>query len=231
MGQKMRLTLLGALRSVAFAFLVAGCSTAAVAKTISDKSKQKQATSMEFGEWNFEPAMYYGLLHPKYSGAKSKFFIFDYSFHEDRSDVKRLMWDRSGNRGLEYLRNAAMKEQLDSLTPIVDEELYQAIDRQVDLQYADYKEEFVRLQGIIEECLTFSLERSNGKYRPIVEEISNHNKIICDKIAYVRKTGPGSEMSNADRQEGYEQALKELRSIANVSLTLLIATNNLFPKK
>lgn len=225
----MRLTVRGASRWLAAAFLVAGCTTAGVAKTISDKSKQKQATSMEFGEWNFEPAMYYGILHPNYSGAKSKFFIFDYSFHEDRSDVKRLMWDRSGNQALEYLRNAAMKEQLDSLSPIVDEELYQAVDRQVDLQYADYREEFERLQNHIEDCLTFSFKRSRGKSQPVIDAITRHNQIICDNIAYIRKTGPGAEMSNADRQEGYEKALRDMREVAAFCWRLVLTTSNLYP--
>lgn len=226
-----KLTGTGIVKCLYIAALLLGCHYQGQAKKISDSSKQKQVSSMEYGKWNFEPAMYYGILHPHYSGAKQKAWIFDFSFHEDKSDVKRLMWIRSENQGLEYWRNERMKVELDSLTPIVNEEIYQATDRLVDLHYADYKDEFSRLQDVIQQCVTYSFERSRGKAQPVIEEILTQNQIICDNIAYIRKTGPGAEMENASRQEGYENALKNMKALASLCWNLVLTTTNLYPPK
>ena len=94
------------------AMVAAMCAIPCQAKKISDASKQKQVSSMEYINWNFEPAIFYGWFHHNYSGAKSKFFGLDYSFHENRSNVKRLCWIRSENLGL----NAAQKELMKAST-------------------------------------------------------------------------------------------------------------------
>lgn len=215
------------------AALAAGvmCYSTAAVKVISDSGKQKQVKSMESIDWNFEPAIYYGWFHPKYSGAKNKFLGLDYSFHEDRSDTKRLMWIRSENTALEQWRTERMQAELDMLAPVVKEEAYQAADRLVDIHYTSYKDEFERLQDQIEQCLAYSIDRSRGKMREAVEEIIAHNKIVCDNIAYIRKTGPGAEMENASRQDGYEQALLDMRAVLAESIYLLRTTINLYPPK
>ena len=55
------------------AMVAAMCAIPCQAKKISDASKQKQVSSMEYINWNFEPAIFYGWFHHNYSGAKSKF--------------------------------------------------------------------------------------------------------------------------------------------------------------
>lgn len=211
------------------AFIVLGAMLPLSAKKISDSQKHKQVRSMEFADWNFAPSIYYGNLHPKYSGAKSKLLVFDYSFHEDKSDTKRLCWIRTENVVLEQWRSERMKAQHEALSPVVSEEVYQATDRLVDLHYSGYKEEFEYIQDGINECLSYSLERSRGKMAPAIEELAAQNRIICDNIAYIRKTGPGYEMENASRQEGYEKALEDMRSVFKASLFLVQTTIKIYP--
>ena len=205
------------------------CTLCLSAKKNSDSQKHKQVKSMEFADWNFAPSIYYGNLHPKYSGAKQKFFVFDFSFHEEKSDTKRLCWIRSENVVLEQWRAERMKAQHEALAPVVSEEIYQATDRMVDLHYAGYREEFEYIQDGINECLSYALERSRGKMSPAIEELTTQNKIVCDNIAYIRKTGPGYEMENAARQEGYEKALTDMQSIFRASLVLVQTTIKLYP--
>lgn len=185
---------------------------------------------MEITDWNFEPAIYYGWLHNKYSGAKNKFLGLDYSFHENKSDIKRAIWSRSANATFEGLRRQYMYTELDSLKPVVDEETYLAIDRNIDIHYNNYKDNFESLQNAISKMLSYSLKRSKGYFQEEVFKLSMRNEAVCDAIAILRKTGPGHEMSNSDRQEGYENALKEMKVIYEQSCYLVRSTIFLYPK-
>lgn len=199
------------------------------AKKISDASKQKQVASMEYINWNFEPAIYYGWFHHDYSGAKSKFLGLDYSFHENRSNVKRLCWIRNENLGLEATHKELMKAERDSLAPIVKEELYQSIDRNVDLYYNDYKKDFDYYQGGTIECLDYALKRSRGKFNKIVAEYLNSKEGLDEKVKYIHRTGPGHEMESASRKESYEKTLGQMKQLYHCSFLLAQSSIMLYP--
>ena len=64
-----------------------------------------------------------------------------------------------------------------------DEEVVRAADRNVDLVYSSFKDDFNRMQGAITEGLTFCLTKSKGKLYPQVNELQRQNDMICQSIA------------------------------------------------
>ena len=83
------------------------------------------------------------------------------------------------------------------------EEVLREADRNVDLVYSSFKDDFNRMQNSISEGLVFCMTRSKGKMKFQVDELSRQNDIICQNIAYLHKTGIGYELENAKRQKGY----------------------------
>lgn len=190
------------------------------AKKISDKSKQKQVKSMEYLDWNFEPAIYYGWLHHDYSGAKSKFLGLDYSFHENKSNVKRAMWGRSENLGLEHLRIQEMEDVHSAIRSVYNEEIYLQVDRLIDPYYDDYKEDFDELRSGIEELLSLSIILSDGQFSDEALLLSEDVKVVNEQIEMFHKSGPSYEMESISRKEGYEMCLNDLRRLHRKSKLL-----------
>lgn len=211
------------------AMVAAMCAIPCQAKKISDASKQKQVSSMEYINWNFEPAIFYGWFHHNYSGAKSKFFGLDYSFHENRSNVKRLCWIRSENLGLNAAQKELMKAERDSLSPIVKEELYRSIDRNVDIYYNDYNKDFEHYREGILDCLEYALKRSRGKYKAIVADYLKSKEGLDEKVKYIHRTGPGHEMESASRKESYEKTLGQMKQLYHCSFLLAQSSIMLYP--
>ncbi|MCS3284399.1 hypothetical protein NXV73_21215 [Bacteroides salyersiae] len=72
--------------------------------------------------------------------------------------------------------------------------------------YATYKDEFNRMQDCITDGLLYCMQKSDGKLRYQVDELSRQNEILCADIAYIHKTGVGYGLENAKRQKAYEEA-------------------------
>ena len=80
------------------------------------------------------------------------------------------------------------------------EELAREADRNVDLMYATYKDEFNRMQDCITDGLLYCMQKSDGKLRYQVDELS-------------RQVGYGLE--NAKRQKAYEEAKSRMAELVN----------------
>lgn len=96
-----------------------------------------------------------------------------------------------------------------------DEEVIRAADRNVDLVYSTFKDDFNRMQGAITEGLTFCLTKSKGKLAPQVNELQRQNDLICQSIAYTHKQGIGNELENSKRQEAYIEYKKQMEQIVS----------------
>ena len=59
------------------------------------------------------------------------------------------------------------------------EDVLRQADRNVDLVYASFKDDFNRMQNSISEGLTFCMTRSKGKMKAQVNELSRQNEIVC----------------------------------------------------
>ena len=63
------------------------------------------------------------------------------------------------------------------------EELACQADRAVDVTYASYKDDFNRMQDCITDGLLYCMQKSDGKLKYQVDELSRQNEIICADIA------------------------------------------------
>lgn len=98
-----------------------------------------------------------------------------------------------------------VEEERTHIEELYKEELLREADRNVDLTYASYKDEFNRMQGCITDGLLYCMKKSDGKLKHQVDELSRQNEILCADIAYIHKTGVGYGLENAKRQQAYEE--------------------------
>ena len=199
-----------------------GLSLTAHAQTVRhDKQKEKQWTSMENGPWDFAPGWYYFFLHKGYSGAemywkwagfKSGFRV---RFKENKSNIKRIMPVRVVAEETQRQKVDKVESEREYIEELYKEELLREADRSVDLTYDAYKDEFNRMQECITDGLLYCMEKSDGKLKRQVDELSRQNEVLCSGIAYIRKTGIGYGLENAKRRQAYEDAKAEMGELVS----------------
>lgn len=186
-----------------------------------DNEKAKQWQSMENGPWDFAPDWFYYFLHRKYSGAemywkwagfKSRFRV---RFKEHKSNVRRVMPTRVTSEETQRQKVKKVEEERGRIEELYKEELVREADRNVDLTYPSYKEEFNRMQEHITDGLLYCMKKSGGKLEYQVDELSRQNEILCADIAYIHKTGIGYGLENAKRQQAYEEAKAKMEELVS----------------
>lgn len=192
-----------------------------------DPQKYKQVDVIENGGWDFAPDWFYYSIpgYKKYSGASwhtewKPWPVFKIKFNEAKSNVGRCAPTRTGAAFTENEILKKTKLQLDSITPIYQEELLRAADRNVDLAYQSFKDDFREMQESISSNLQFILERSKGKLNKTVTAYADANDLICERINYIHKTGMNVELENTKREIAYEEIRQDMKN-------LLKATNRL----
>ena len=186
-----------------------------------DKQKEKQWRSMENGPWDFSPDWYYYLFHKNYSGASLswKWRGFHSSlgvdFDESDSNVKRIMPVRVIEEETQRQKVKKVNEEYEKIEELHKEEVERAADRNVDLIYTSFKDDFNRMQDRITEGLLFCMTKSGGKMKYQVNELSRENEIVCQNIEYIHKQGIGYELENAKRQQAYSDAKTKMEGIVS----------------
>lgn len=186
-----------------------------------DKQKEKQWSSMELGEWNFAPDWYYYLFHKRYSGGETYWKWSGFKsglrvrFKESKSNVKRIMPVRVTSEETQRLKIKQVEEERIRQKEVHDEEVARAADRNVDLVYGNFKDEFNRMQSSISEGLSYCLTKSNGKLAPQVSELQRQNDIIVDAITYTHKQGIGYELENTKREKAYIEYKAQMEEIVS----------------
>lgn len=190
-------------------------------KVVRDNEKKKQWQSMENGPWDFAPDWYYYFLHNKYSGAemywkwaglKSGFRV---RFKEPKSNIKRIMPIRVTSEETQRQKVDKVEKERRHIEELYKEELLREADRAVDLMYDAYKDEFNRMQDRITDGLLYCMNKSDGKLKYQVDELSRQNEILCADIAYIHKTGVGYGLENTKRQQAYEEAKAKMGELVN----------------
>ena len=188
---------------------------------VHDEQKEKQWRSMETGPWDFAPDWWYYMFHKNYSGAyltwkwrgfHSKLGV---DFKESKSNVKTIMPVRTAAELEQVAKMKKVEEERAKVKEMHDEEVFRAADRNVDLVYHSFKDDFTRMQKSITEGLTFCLTKSKGKMAPQVSELQRQNDMICQSIAYTHKQGIGNELENSKRQEAYIEYKKQMEQIVS----------------
>lgn len=205
-----------ALAALAAAMMLPAAVATAKTPKVHDDQKEKQWTSMENGTWDFAPDWYYYFLHKNYSGAEMYWkwagFKSGYRvrFKEEKSNVKRIMPVRVTAEETQRQKLSKVEAERAHVESLYKEELAREADRAVDITYSAYKEEFERMQSCIADGLLYCLNKSKGKMKYQVDELSRQNEIVCANIAYIHKTGVGYGLENAKRQQAYEEAKAEM---------------------
>lgn len=186
-----------------------------------DDQKEKQWRSMENGPWDFAPDWYYWLMHNSYSGASTYWAWRGFHsglhvrFRESDSNVKRIMPVRVISEETQRQKVKKVNEEYEKIEELHKEEVARTADRNVDLSYASFKDDFNRMQDRITEGLLYCMTKSGGKMKYQVSEISKENKIVCQNIAYIHKQGIGYELENAKRQQAYSDAKVKMEGIVS----------------
>lgn len=193
-----------------------------------DEQKYKLWNSMENGEWDFDPGLWFYFLHKNYSGASLKWEWHGFKsglkvrYDEDKSNIGRVMLPRAAHIAALYETKQKNREELDTITPLYNEEMERLADRLVDVTYPMYKEDFEKLQNNITKNLSYCLEKSNGNLAEVVALIQNANDLVLDEIEYIHKQGPDVQIENAKRQIAYEEAKKKLEAISSKAFKLVV---------
>lgn len=200
-----------------------------------DPQKYKQVDVIENGGWDFAPDLYYYTWHKKYSGASWhsswKWPFFKIKFKETKSDVGRCGPTRSLAAITENDVLKKTKLELDSITPIYQEEMLRAADRNVDLAYQSFKDDFREMQESISSNLQFILERSKGKMNKAVTAYADVNDLLCERINYIHKTGLGIELENTKREIAYEEIRNDMQDLLKATNRLAYYTANHYEKE
>ena len=186
-----------------------------------DEQKEKQWRSMENGPWDFAPDWYYYLFHKDYSGAETYWAWRGFKsglhvrFKEENSNVKRIMPTRVISEETQRQKEKKIEEEMTLIKELHQEEVERAADRNVDLVYAMFKDDFNRMQERIAEGLLFVQQKSDGKMNYQVTELSRQNDIVCKNIEYIHRQGIGYELENAKRQKAYMEAKEEMEKLVS----------------
>ena len=186
-----------------------------------DEQKEKQWRSMENGPWDFAPDWYYYLFHKDYSGAETYWAWRGFKsglhvrFKEEKSNVKRIMPTRIISEETQRQKEKKVEEEMALVKELHQEEVERAADRNVDLMYNMFKDDFNRMQERIAEGLLFVQQKTDGKMNYQVTELSRQNDIVCKNIEYIHRQGIGYELENAKRQKAYMEAKEEMEKLVS----------------
>lgn len=186
-----------------------------------DEQKEKQWRSMENGPWDFAPDWYYYLFHKDYSGAETYWAWRGFKsglhvrFKEEKSNVKRIMPTRIISEETQRQKEKKVEEEIALVKELHQEEVERAADRNVDLMYNMFKDDFNRMQERIAEGLLFVQQKTDGKMNYQVTELSRQNDIVCKNIEYIHRQGIGYELENAKRQKAYMEAKEEMEKLVS----------------
>lgn len=184
-----------------------------------DKDKEKQILSMEAAHWDFSPDWYYYFTHKDYSGAYLKWKWSGFKsgwrvkFQETKSNVRTVAPRRLVQIEAQKAKAKVVEKEREQIKKLNDEEIARSVDRNVDLVYGKYAGYFSDLQKSISDGLSYCLTASGGKLKDAVNDLLKRNEVITANISYLRKMGPGYELENVKREQGYAQAKTDMEAL------------------
>lgn len=210
------------MKRIGILFMACLLASWSYAQTIQhDEQKEKQWRSMESGPWDFAPDWYYYLFHKDYSGAETYWAWRGFKsglhvrFKEENSNVKRIMPTRVISEETQRQKEEKVEEEMEMIKELHQEEVERAADRNVDLVYSSFKDDFNRMQESISEGLLYVAQKSKGKMNYQVTQLSRQNEMICRNIEYIHRQGIGYELENAKRQKAYMEAKSDMEKLVS----------------
>lgn len=210
------------MKRIGILFMACLLASWSYAQTIQhDEQKEKQWRSMENGPWDFAPDWYYYLFHKDYSGAETYWAWRGFKsglhvrFKEENSNVKRIMPTRVISEETQRQKEEKVEEEMEMIKELHQEEVERAADRNADLVYSSFKDDFNRMQESISEGLLYVAQKSKGKMNYQVTQLSRQNEMICRNIEYIHRQGIGYELENAKRQKAYMEAKSDMEKLVS----------------
>ena len=210
------------MKRIGILFMACLLASWSYAQTIQhDEQKEKQWRSMENGPWDFAPDWFYYLFHKDYSGAETYWAWRGFKsglhvrFKEENSNVKRIMPTRVISEETQRQKEEKVEEEMEMIKELHQEEVERAADRNVDLVYSSFKDDFNRMQESISEGLLYVTQKSKGKMNYQVTQLSRQNEMICRNIEYIHRQGIGYELENAKRQKAYMEAKSDMEKLVS----------------
>lgn len=210
------------MKRIGILFMACLLASWSYAQTIQhDEQKEKQWRSMENGPWDFAPDWFYYLFHKDYSGAETYWAWRGFKsglhvrFKEENSNVKRIMPTRVISEETQRQKEEKVEEEMEMIKELHLEEVERAADRNVDLVYSSFKDDFNRMQESISEGLLYVAQKSKGKMNYQVTQLSRQNEMICRNIEYIHRQGIGYELENAKRQKAYMEAKSDMEKLVS----------------
>lgn len=188
------------IKSLIVALLLAS-SACSVSATVAER---RHLQSIEIGPWGFAFLPFYTSVNAPYSGYAGA------GFQERISIVKRVMPTRDKSFKAETERKSRLSVEKDTTTLLMAERLIQDEDRRTDRQYAKYQVGFNRMSALITNGLVWCKAHSKGQMDDGIEGLTRDFKVLCENIAYIRKSGGGAMLENAKRREAYERLHQEM---------------------
>lgn len=176
-----------------------------------DKSKYQVIRSTEDGTWGFTPGLYFYITHKNYSGAY--FRGFKVKFKESKSNVKRVSVPRMAQIPIEMQTVSRINHQIDTITPLVTEELIRSAERQVDITYPMFKDDFQELGESITQYLSYCTMSGKKGIAEACLSLQMDYDSLCSEIEYIHKQGPGYEIEPTKRQIAYEDARARMQKL------------------
>ena len=176
---------------------------------------------MENGPWDFAPDWYYYLFHQNYSGASTYWAWrglesgLHVRFRESDSNVKRIMPTRVVSEETQRQKVKEVETERAKIQELYDEDVARAADRNVDVVYPSFKDDFNRMQESISEGLLYCMEKSKGKMQYQIEQLTRQNELLCSNIEYIHRQGVGYELENTKREKAYIEAKKEMEQLVS----------------
>ena len=181
-----------------------------------DTQMVKAINSIECGKWDFAKLQMY-----KYGELKKLTGWDGKRFNKSKSSVKSGLEWRELEVASQSDRVSSTDNELKKIKSAYDKDLASFKEKSIDAVYVNYKDEIEELKKIIKSNLLGTLSKSNGKMAKEVNALQKRFDLVCEEIDCLHAQGGKYQMSNSNRELGYEEVVKNLESIRQASNRLL----------
>ncbi|MCM1491090.1 MAG: DUF5045 domain-containing protein [Muribaculum sp.] len=191
---------------------------------INDKGKTMQVKSMEGLHWEFHPGLYYILFHNDGYAGGSMNWIGHITWKERKSKVGWVGKWRVAETGFEETANLHAQAELDSISPLVEEERLRAAERQTDLVYLNYSDELHDNFDKIDEILIEISNQGQTNLAIALSKLHEDKNMLKEEMKYIHESVidgvVDNEMEETKRTLAYEELLKKQKDLINKSAQL-----------
>lgn len=111
--------------------------------------------------------------------------------------------------------------EYDRMSHQLRQETAASAERNVDEVYSIFRRDFADFQDVISNGLLYCQKNGTEAIRKTVKELSDKNQLLCEKVAYVHRTGVGYELENGKREEQYLRIKDDMQELSHFIVRLV----------